>query len=97
MKFEFTEDSFSSFTSRGTQKIEYGTPTPEETSIFIITYGVGKQYALSNMILMNLGLELGLPLRLSKVESSYEIENWADKTGAVETRHHSLISVVLGF
>ncbi|MFT6802943.1 MAG: hypothetical protein ACJA2N_002134 [Salibacteraceae bacterium] len=99
IKFDLEEDSFSNNDSRynSSSRITYGNPVPEKTSIIILTYGLGKQYALSNMVLMNVGMEFGLPLRLSKKEPEYEMDEWADKTAAVETRLHSLISVVLGF
>ena len=73
--------------------------TPEETSIFIITYGVGKQYALSNMILMEFRLGTWAAFKdFQRWNLPMKLKNWADKNRrGLKTRHHSLISVVLGF
>jgi hypothetical protein len=97
-KFEFEDDSFSwykgNLPNRGPK---YKNPDPNTSSIVIVSYGFGKQYALGNTLLMNLGIELGLPFRFPLAESSLTNADWADDNTAIAIRNHALINVTLGF
>lgn len=98
MKFLYETDSFSAFNSEVfPNEIMYKNPSPEKAQVAIITYGVGKQYALGPTLLMNIGAEFGLPLKIYGVETNYSELLWAEHTGAREARYHALLNLVLGF
>ncbi|MGB0805479.1 MAG: hypothetical protein ACPGRC_02245 [Salibacteraceae bacterium] len=98
MKFDFEDDSFSWYKRNGPNAgPEYKNPSINTSSIMIVSYGVGKQYALSNTLLMNIGIDFSLPLRLPKTETSLPNNEWADNTGAIAIRHHALFNITLGF
>lgn len=97
MKFAFEDNSFSAIKNNGSAKeVLYKNPSPDNESIFIFTYGVGKQHALNHSLLLNFGLEFGIPFAFPSLDSTVEESEWTPKTSGLSLRKHSLINIVLG-
>ncbi len=98
MKFDVDTNTFSTDNYQyWNQGSNYAIPEPTTTSNFIASYCFGKQSTLGDHLLMNIGFELAIPIRLKKSEETVAEEDWAKTAGSIQTWKHSFVNVTLGF
>lgn len=93
----YSDDNFIAF-SRSKGGIFNRNPYAKKSSNLIITTGFGKQYAISHKLLMNLGLEFGIPLTnyWSIDKNSQDPKAYPDRTTANEIVGAYLLNINIG-
>jgi hypothetical protein len=92
---KFAENNFIALDNNGAPI--YKNPTQTKSSNLLVTFGFGRQYTYGSKVLMNLGLDVGLPITntgYSKLE--YNAINYTDKKSNQEVWNYAF-NVNIGF
>lgn len=75
-----------------------GQPLNSKSSTLIPTFGLGTSQPLSSSLLLNFGVEFGLPLTmiLTKKDESVMSDTWADRNAIGTYRSHYLFNITIG-
>jgi hypothetical protein len=94
--FKYSENNFQG--STGSRGVFTRNPYYKKSSNLIVTGGFGNQYALSNNLLLNLGLDFGLPLTnyWSVNKNGDDLENFTDRTSAKPISRFYLVNINIG-
>lgn len=94
--FKYSENNFQGYA--GSRGVISRNPYYKKSSNLILTAGFGNQYAISHKVLLNLGLDFGVPLTnfWSVDKTATDLENYTDRTSSKPISRFYLINIVLG-
>lgn len=97
MKYQFSDQNFVNYNENSDQ-YTYLNPEQSSTSEISVLYGMGVQRAISNSVLMNIGVELGfVAANIQPKSYQSDSKNYAFINGNSQIWKNTIFNVVFGF